>query len=85
MTTTAIGILLIVQGVLLWAIMAALHRHTSQLAALRERLDALRRRPPRVRGEGAEAAAEDAGDGDKTVTTQTPGKTPRRGLRGLRR
>lgn len=41
MTTTDIGILLIVLCVLLWAIMAALHRHTVQLKALQARLDEL--------------------------------------------
>jgi hypothetical protein len=41
MTTTDIGILLIVLCVLLWAIMAALHRHTVQLKALRAQLDEL--------------------------------------------
>lgn len=45
MTMTAIGILLIVQCVTLWGILAALYRHTSELKALRERLDALRRLP----------------------------------------
>lgn len=40
-TTTDIGILLIVLCVLLWAIMAALHRHTVQLEALKMQLDAL--------------------------------------------
>lgn len=34
-TTTDIGILLIVLCILLWAIMAALHRHTVQLEALK--------------------------------------------------
>lgn len=41
MTTTDIGILLIVLCVLLWAIMAALHRHTVQLKALQAQLDDL--------------------------------------------
>lgn len=41
MTTTDIGILLIVLCVLLWAIMAALHRHTVQLQTLKAQLDAL--------------------------------------------
>jgi hypothetical protein len=41
MTTTDIGILLIVLCVLLWAIMAAQHRHTVQLKALQARLDEL--------------------------------------------
>ena len=41
MTTTDIGILLIVLCVLLWAIMAALHRHTVQMKKLQAQLDAL--------------------------------------------
>lgn len=41
MTTTDIGILLIVQCVLLWAIMAALHRHTVQLEALKAQMHKL--------------------------------------------
>ena len=41
MTTTDIGILLIVLCVLLWAIMAALHRHTVQMKALQAQLDEL--------------------------------------------
>lgn len=41
MTTTDIGILLIVLCVLLWAIMAALHRHTVQLEALKAQMAAL--------------------------------------------
>ena len=41
MTTTAIGILLIVLCVLQWATMAALHRHTVQMKALQAQLDRL--------------------------------------------
>lgn len=41
MTLTDIGILLIILCVVLWAIMAALHRHTVQLEALRTQLEAL--------------------------------------------
>ena len=39
MTPTDIGILLIVLCVLLWAILAALHRHTVQLNALRKAME----------------------------------------------
>ena len=39
MTNTDIGILLIVLCVLLWAILAALHRHTVQLNALRKAME----------------------------------------------
>ena len=52
MTMTDIGILLIVLCVLLWAIMAALHRHTVQMKALQSKLDELldarQGRSPRV-------------------------------------
>ncbi|MBN8736559.1 MAG: hypothetical protein J0H27_09840 [Xanthomonadales bacterium] len=41
MTTTDIGILLIVLCILLWAIMAALHRHTVQLEALKAQMQEL--------------------------------------------
>ncbi|MGH8160839.1 MAG: hypothetical protein ACRESR_01555 [Gammaproteobacteria bacterium] len=41
MTTTDIGILLIVLCILLWAIMAALHRHTVQLEALKVQMESL--------------------------------------------
>ncbi|HXS03715.1 MAG TPA: hypothetical protein VN731_04515 [Rhodanobacter sp.] len=47
MTVTSLGILLIVNGVLLWAIMAALHRHTVVLKGLQSQMEALstKRRP----------------------------------------
>lgn len=41
MTTTDIGILLIVLCILLWAIMAALHRHTVQMEALKKQMQEL--------------------------------------------
>ena len=41
MTVTSLGILLLVNGVLLWAIMAALHRHTVVLKALQSQMEAL--------------------------------------------
>jgi len=40
-THTDIGILLIVLCVLLWAVLAALHRHTVQLNALRKEVEKL--------------------------------------------
>ena len=40
-TITDIGIMLIVLCVLLWAIMAALHRHTVQLEAMKKQMEAL--------------------------------------------
>lgn len=41
MTITDIGILLIVLCIVLWAIMAALHRHTVQLETLKTQMEAL--------------------------------------------
>ena len=41
MTLTNLGILLIVNGVLLWAIMAALHRHTVVLKNLQLQMQGL--------------------------------------------
>ena len=41
MTITDIGILLIVLCISLWAIMAALHRHTVQLEALKSQMQEL--------------------------------------------
>lgn len=55
MTITDVGILLVVLCVLLWAIMAALHRHTVQLNALQRRLDDLLQ--PDVRRGARENAA----------------------------
>ncbi|HET9818807.1 MAG TPA: hypothetical protein VFP92_06570 [Rhodanobacteraceae bacterium] len=57
MTTTDIGILLIVQCILLWAIMAALHRHTVQLQALKAQMEALRKMQHRERDPAAESPA----------------------------
>jgi hypothetical protein len=57
MTFTSLGILLIVNGVLLWAIMAALHRHTVVLKNLQLQMQSLLAR----RGaDGAAAAEEDS-------------------------
>lgn len=41
MTITDVGILLIVLCIVLWAIMAALHRHTVQLETLKTQMEAL--------------------------------------------
>jgi len=50
MTVTSLGILLIVNGVLLWAIMAALHRHTVVLKGLQSQMEALavKHRPNKI-------------------------------------
>lgn len=55
MTPTDIGILLIVLCVLLWAILAALHRHTVQLHALQKEVEKLLEEfgPNRGAGSGA--------------------------------
>lgn len=42
-TTTDIGILLVVLCIVLWAIMAALHRHTVQMEALKKQMESLLR------------------------------------------
>lgn len=57
MTITDIGILLIILCVLLWAIMAALHRHTVQLEALRKQIEALQPESPRGPGTGGNPQA----------------------------
>ncbi len=41
MTVTSLGIMLIVNGVLFWAIMTALHRHTVALKGLRLQIETL--------------------------------------------
>jgi hypothetical protein len=62
MTTTDIGILLIVLCILLWAIMAALHRHTVQLKALQTQLDALLNASQSKSPRGVEGSAADRSD-----------------------
>lgn len=56
MTTTDIGILLIVLCVVLWAIMAALHRHTVQMEALKAQMQALLKAQQAQSGRSAEAS-----------------------------
>lgn len=56
MTTTDIGILLIVLCIVLWAIMAALHRHTVQMEALKAQVQELLK----AQRANADAAAEGA-------------------------
>lgn len=62
MTITDIGVLLIILCVLLWAIMAALHRHTVQLEALRKQIEALQPGPPRAPGAGGTSPASNPQD-----------------------
>lgn len=62
MTITDIGILLIILCVLLWAIMAALHRHTVQLEALRKQIEALQAQTPRASGSGGATPTPRASD-----------------------
>lgn len=59
MTHTDIGILLIVLCVLLWAILAALHRHTVQLNALRKEVEKLLEEFGPGRGEGSGATRDE--------------------------
>lgn len=59
MTHTDIGILLIVLCVLLWAILAALHRHTVQLHALRKEVEKLLEEFGPNRGEGSGATRDE--------------------------
>jgi hypothetical protein len=57
-TITDIGILLLILCVVLWAIMAALHRHTVQMEALRAQLEALQKAQHRESGEAVERERE---------------------------
>lgn len=56
MTLTDIGILLIVLCIVLWAIMAALHRHTVQMEALKAQMQKLLEAQQARADHGAEAA-----------------------------
>jgi hypothetical protein len=67
-TITDIGILLIILCVLLWAIMAALHRHTVQLDALRKQIEALQQNPPRATDSGGGAPAAKPRDDHKELS-----------------
>lgn len=82
MTTTAIGILLIVQCIVLWAIMAALHRHTHQLEAMRRRLDDLR---PAQHAADDGTTANPRGNGYPEATQPGDDSGAKPTLRGLRR
>lgn len=61
MTVTSLGILLIVNGVLLWAIMAALHRHTVVLKGLQSQMEALATK------RGPDTVEDIAADGDPSA------------------
>lgn len=62
-TTTDVAILLIVLCIVLWAIMAALHRHTVQLEALKAQLQALLEAQRRDAGAAPPPAPADHDDG----------------------
>jgi hypothetical protein len=65
-TQTDIGILLIVLCVLLWAILAALHRHTVQLNMLRALLEKLVKEFDAGRDEGSGATPDEFATWDRT-------------------
>lgn len=73
MTTTDIGILLIVLCVVLWAIMAALHRHTVQMEALKAQMQELLKAQQAKSGRPAEAArAPEARDNVEPLAPHAP-------------
>lgn len=74
MTITDIGILLIILCVLLWAIMAALHRHTVQLEALRKQIETLQQGPPPTPGSGGGAPASKPRDNLEALGVAAPRK-----------
>jgi hypothetical protein len=74
MTTTDIGILLIVLCILLWAIMAALHRHTVQLKSLQAQLDELLDAFPLKRSRTAEADVLGRNDHGEIHAGHAPGE-----------
>lgn len=74
MTTTDLGILLIVLCVLLWAIMAALHRHTVQMKALQSQLDELLGARHGKASRGAEGNAPDRSDHDEPRVLHASGE-----------
>jgi hypothetical protein len=74
MTLTDIGILLVVLCIVLWAIMAALHRHTVQMEALKSQMQELLK-AQQARTDRAEEAAPATGqaqhDGHDAETSRT--------------
>ncbi|HKZ09589.1 MAG TPA: hypothetical protein VJL61_02655 [Rhodanobacteraceae bacterium] len=76
MTITDIGILLIVLCISLWAIMAALHRHTVQLEALKSQMQELLKAPETDRSASVtEANASVSSDRMETSSAHVPAKT----------
>lgn len=76
-TTTDIGILLVVLCIVLWAIMAALHRHTVQLEALKAQMAnllAAQHHPPPDATEPAPAVEPD--DDADNLSALGPDATP---------
>ncbi|HVX05815.1 MAG TPA: hypothetical protein VHA71_11940 [Rhodanobacteraceae bacterium] len=74
MTTTDIGILLIVLCILLWAIMAALHRHTVQMKAMQAQLDELLGARQGKTARTAEGSAAARGDHDEPRVLHASGE-----------
>jgi len=74
MTTTDIGIFLIVLCILLWAIMAALHRHTVQLKSLQVQLDELLETSRQKRSRITEANVPGRNDYGEPRVVRTPGE-----------
>jgi hypothetical protein len=74
MTTTDIGILLILLCVLSWAIMAALHRHTVQLKAVQAQLDELLDTSRPKRSHAGEADVLGRNDHAESRGAQVPGE-----------
>ncbi len=76
MTTTGVGILLIVLCVLLWAIMAALHRHTVQLEALKSQMqELLKAREMDPNASAADADPPASSDRMEASSTHVPAKS----------
>lgn len=75
MTITDIGILLIVLCVSLWAIMAALHRHTVQLEALKSQMqELLKTREMNDNASATEANTSASSDRMETSSAHAPAK-----------
>lgn len=73
MTVTDIGILLIVLCIVLWAIMAALHRHTVQMEALKAQVqELLKAQQARSGHPVASARAAEPRDNVESLPTPVP-------------
>lgn len=73
MTLTDIGILLVVLCIVLWAIMAALHRHTVQMEALKAQVqELLKAQQAKADPAGEHAHAPEPHDNPDTRATHAP-------------